>query len=207
MYLISQLVRLAGLFGVDVSFKLKIILNKHCFAICVIVLMLMSCSQQINAKIRFNPNYNFQQIKSYGLFSRSSSFAEIQNLTDATRNTVEMTIEQMFDQQGFVYQEVEQADVIISYYLIDNNYQELKQYNNKVKYCLPCLRGGENYTTRPWLNIPGHLIIDILDGQSQSSVWRSVHPLQIQGADNSQEKKTKMNQTIGLMLNQFPNNI
>ena len=126
-------------------------------------------------------------------------------MSDGTRNSIELAIEQVFDKSGFVYRTINEADVVIGYHLVGRNSKELVQYNKGVKYCQPCLSGGkEKLKKTDWRYTPGSLILDVINSKNSRSIWRSVYPLKIEKEDNSKDIQDKIYAAIEQMLKAFP---
>ncbi|MBL4764429.1 MAG: DUF4136 domain-containing protein [Colwellia sp.] len=105
----------------------------------------------------------------------------------------------------FNYAEPEQADVIVTYYLLNGIAEEYKKYNAVVRFCVQCLRANTWQTTNQYSKITkGSLIIDLVDPKKKRSVWRSVYPLNIDVKDNSAEVNEKILQAVSLMLALYP---
>jgi len=173
---------------------------------CLIFAMLSGCMYSRSAISKYRSDFNFSQISSYSFYDRNSDFSNFQNISDATRNSIELAIEQVLDKNGFEYQLPESADVVVAYHLINRKSKELATYNKGVKYCAYCLRAGEGKKGKDaWKIIPGSLIVDIINPESQSSVWRSVYDLKIKvDKDNSKEVQLKIYQAINAMMEKYP---
>ena len=172
--------------------------------ICIVSL-LTGCTSSRPAISQFRINFNFAQVDSYRFYERSSDFSDYQNINDTTRNNIELAIEQVLDKNGFVYQGEGKADIIVTYYLI-NDGQNVIKYNKGIGYCSYCLRGGEaQRNKKPFKIIPGALILDIVNPETERSVWRSVYDLKIKvDKDNSQEVQLKIYKAIEMMMKKFP---
>ena len=170
-----------------------------------LIVTLTSCSLSKVATTSFRGGFDFSTVESYSTYGRNSAFGDLQNLSDSTRNTIELAIEQGFDENGFSYKTVKKADIVIAYHVINHNFGELKRYNQQVKYCSYCLKAGQ--ATRKELQAklrPGSLILDIIDPKNQRSVWRSVYPLGFKEKDNSQEMQEKISDAVDRMLEDYP---
>jgi len=180
-------------------------INIRLLSCFVLIISLVSCSGINDATTSFRDGFDFSAVKSYSTYGRNSAFGDLQNLNDTTRNTIELAIEQGFDENGFRYKIFNNADIVIAYHLLNHNFVELSKYNQQVKYCGYCLNAGK--TTRSELEKklrPGSLILDIIDPKSQRSVWRSVYPLGFKEQDNSREMQEKISQAVDSMLRDYP---
>lgn len=175
-----------------------------CIVVSLSALFFLGCSSQPPATAKYKSNFNFSTIESYSTYPRNSAFGESQKISFATRNNIEIAIEQGLDSKGLIYQSNDKADVVIGYHLIDN-FQDLKKYNQGVKYCDPCLHSGlAVQDKKAWKLLPGSLVLDVVDQKDKRSVWRSVYPLKINPKDNSQEVQVKIQQAIAYMIKTLP---
>lgn len=168
--------------------------------------MLTGCTSSQTAISKYQTNYNFSDVKSYTFYNRNSDFSDLQNIGDATRNNIELAIEQVLDKKGFNYRNEDEADIVVTYHLFSGNNKDLLRYNKGVTYCSGCLRGGEGPKERkPWKVPPGSLIVDVIDPDSKRSVWRSVYDLKLNAEkDNSKETQLKIYQAIDAMIGKYP---
>ena len=179
--------------------------NIRLLSCLALIASLFSCSSSNVATTSFRGNFDFSTVESYSTYDRNSSFGELQNLSDSTRNTIELAIEQGFDGNGFSYKTLKKADIVIAYHVINHNFNELKNYNREVKYCGYCLKAGQASRIELQAKFrPGSLILDIIDPKAQRSVWRSVYPLGFKEKDNSREMQEKINDAVDSMLQDYP---
>lgn len=180
-------------------------INIRLVSCLALVITLVSCSTTNIATTLFRDSFDFSVVESYSTYGRNSAFGDLQNLKGTTRNIIEIAIEQGFDENGFRYKPLKDADIIISYHLLSHNFVELKKYDQQVKYCGYCLNAG--LASRVELESklrPGSLILDIIDPKNQRSVWRSVYPLGFKDKDNSQEIQEKISKAVDSMLRAYP---
>jgi len=168
-------------------------------------LFLSACSNKA-ATAKYRSSFNFSSLENYSTYDRNSPFSEFQNISDITRNSIEIAIEQTLDKKGYQYMQVEDADVVVTYHLINRNNQELREYNKGIRYCSWCLKGGsEEINSRHWQMNSGSLIVDFVDTKDNRSVWRSVYPLSIKEKDSSFEIQEKIVSAISSMMSKLPN--
>ncbi|ASP47491.1 DUF4136 domain-containing protein [Cognaticolwellia beringensis] len=180
-------------------------INSRLLSCVVLLISLVSCSSINSATTSFRDGFDFSSVESYSTYGRNSAFGDLQNLNDTIRNTIELAIEQGFDENGFRYKISENADVMIAYHLLNQNFAELNKYNQQVKYCGYCLNAGKNSRVELETKLrPGSLILDIIDPKSQRTVWRSVYPLGFKAQDNSQEMQKKISNAVDNMLRDYP---
>lgn len=181
--------------------------RSHLNIFLLLSLLLYGCNSK-PISIKYQEDFDFSQVESYGIYPRNSSFTEWQSISDATRNNVELAIEQVLDQRGFTYQDADNADIVIGYHFINSNTGELKQYNQGTGYCGFCLRGGETSFYNVDLGLrPGSLIIDIIHSGKKRSIWRGIYLLKITKKDNNQKIQQKIHQAVEVLLGSYPDNV
>lgn len=169
--------------------------------------ILSACSSQTQALTKYRSSFDFSAITSYSIYDRNSKFSDFQNISDAFRNRIELVIERVFDKKGYQYQPVEDADIVVTYHLVNMKNRELKQYNAGVRYCRWCLKAGEEESGKKHQAIqPGSLVLDLVNTKTKRSVWRSIYPLKIKNDDKSDEIQEKIVLAINVMMKQLPNN-
>jgi hypothetical protein len=172
---------------------------------CLLLILLSACSSNKQAGAVYQTRFDFSQVKSYSMHNRNSDFVVLQSIDYVTRNSIEIAIEQSMEKQGFLYSNLDEADVIVSYHLISKKRKSLSQYNKSVLYCSYCLRASNwQSETKNWDSTAVNLIIDLIDVQTQRSVWRSVYPINIYIQDNSRQMNNKIKSAISLMLALYP---
>lgn len=175
--------------------------------LCCIILSfyIVACAspRQVNAYSR--AGFDFTRVQTYSIYDRNSSFSDLQNLSDSTRNTIEFSIERALESSGFIYKNYQEADIIVTYYMIEANILDLQNYNQEVQFCGYCLRVDKTQRKKLTKSYrPGSLVLDVINAKNQSSVWRSVYPLALKEKDNSQEVEEKINNAIHIMMQGYP---
>ena len=168
-------------------------------------LLLTACSSQPKvAIVKYQPIFDFSQVKSYGLYQRDDEFSDWQLVSDAMRNGIELAIERAMDNNGLTLKDSAQADVIVTYYVVRQSRRSFKTYNLGVNYCSYCLTNSKTGTRAARLDIaPGSLVIDVVKPKHRRSVWRASYPLGIREKDTSLEVNDKIQYAVAAMLKQF----
>ena len=169
----------------------------------MLVLLLNACSSHSDAV--YQTSFNFANVKTYSIYQRNSTFTETQNLTDSRRNSLEIAIEKALEQQGFHYQEIDKADLVITYHVLNGKKNDYHDYNAEVRFCQHCLKASNWHNEGSGLKVKrGSLIIDLIDPIKKRSVWRSIAPLKLKDKDNSRVVNEKIQQEVMLMFQQYP---
>jgi hypothetical protein len=169
-------------------------------------LLLSACSSQNDAGAAYQTRFDFSQVKTYSLYERNSESREFQSINNIIRNGIEIAIERSMDRQGFLYSELDEADLIVSYHLVGRRAKDYTHYNRAVLYCEHCLRANTWQTEQKnWTISAGSLILDLVDPKTKRSVWRGVSSLDIKEKDNSREANEKIVMAVNAMLALYPN--
>jgi len=179
---------------------------KYLISLLVIMFVnLTACSSNKEVGVFYHSSFNFNQVKHYAMHQRNSEFSDLQNVSDITRNGIEIAVEREMDNKGFVYSELAQADLIINYHLFNHDALSFSAYNKSVRYCEHCLIANNwQKQPQPQRLTPGSLILDLVDPKTKRSVWRSFSQLNIKIKDNSQKVNEKVQQAIKAMLAKYP---
>lgn len=181
-------------------------IQKFSVLLLLIIVMIQGCAERPKVDTRFRGNFDFSAIESYSLYERNSSFSEFQNISDSTRNSIEIAIEKALDKQGYIYKNPEEADVIVGYHIV-NKPVDLKRYNAGVRYNKYRLQAGaiDSANKAKHLNtVAGSIILDLVDTRKKQSIWRGVGAMAIDEDDNPREVQQKIHAAIALLLMELP---
>lgn len=172
--------------------------------LCLFLLNLTGCSSKKNPVI-YHSSFNFPQVKTYSFYQSDSTFFDSQSLSHSQRNRIEIAIENSLNEQGFVYTDIENADVIVTYHIVKRNHKDYQAYNKAVLFCSHCLKANTwQQDNNDWVVYPGGLIIDLVDPKRNRSVWRSIYPLKYDQKDNSKIQNEIIIEAVDIMLMQYP---
>jgi len=175
------------------------------FIVFIFLTSLIACSSLKEAGVVYHDSFDFSSVKSYSLYDRNSAFSETQNLSDNRRNAIEIAIERTMAQQKFGYETVENADVIVTYHVVNGKRGDYTKYNKVVRFCTVCLQSTTWKTEQKYSDISrGNLVVDLVDPKKNRSVWRSVYPLDLEIEENSADTNDKIKKAITAMLAKYP---
>lgn len=170
--------------------------------------LLSSCSISPKASVKYHPRFDFSAIESYSFYERNSDFTELQNIRYALRNNIELAIEKRLENLGLTYKEPQEADFVVSYYLLTNNKKNLAKYNKRVKYCDHCLNFYTgNARKKSWRQVHGSLLIDLVDTKRNRTVWRSIYPMNLKSGENSQQIQQRFDELMEVLIVENPRDI
>lgn len=170
-----------------------------------LLFLLSACSMSYKVGVVYHDGFDFSTVKNYSLYQRNSVFTDTQSLLDSRRNAIEIAIERTMAKNQFSYAEVEQADIIVTYHILNTSKSDYSNYNEAVHFCQHCLRATAWKTENKYSTAThGSLILDLIDPKKQRSVWRSIYPLALKEKENSAKTNEKIKQAVALMLARYP---
>ncbi|WNC69273.1 DUF4136 domain-containing protein [Thalassotalea nanhaiensis] len=178
------------------------IIKKIIFIIALFIPALFITGCSTSPDTSFNNEFNFANVKTYSLFPRESKFTELQEMSDFQRNRIELAVEQQMELQQFSYTHFEQADVIISYFLVGNSLRELQKYNKGVKACLGCSQNEQAALNKDIRT--SMLVLDVLDSEKKRSIFRGYTKVDLDPKNTSEENQQETIEAVQLILSQFP---
>ncbi|NMP15908.1 MULTISPECIES: DUF4136 domain-containing protein [unclassified Thalassotalea] len=164
--------------------------------------LMLGCASEPTSSV--NPDFNFTQVKTFSLFPRESRFSDIQSLSDYERNRIELAIEQKMEESGFDYKPLEDADVVISYFLVGRSLRELQTYNKLVRACLGCAQAEQQRLNQDIRS--SMLVIDVLDSVKRRSVFRGFVKVDLDIENSSDENQQEIIAAVDQILGQLPSN-
>lgn len=172
--------------------------------LCALFLLtIQACSS--NSSAVYYKHFDFSQVENYSFYDSDAAFYQSQHLNYVQRSRIELAIEKKLASQGFNYSELKQADIIVTYHII-NNERDYMAYNKIVNFCTRCiqadiwLKEDDN-----WQAYAGGIVIDLITPKANRSVWRSIYPLDFKEKDNSSVLNNKIIEAVNVMLSQYPN--
>ena len=88
--------------------------------IALLLLTVTSCSVKNSPVIYYN-SFDFSQVNSYSFYQSGSEFFDSQNLSYAQRSRIELAIEKHLDSQSFHYSDLNSADIIVTYHIVEQS--------------------------------------------------------------------------------------
>jgi hypothetical protein len=187
-------------------------------------MFITSCASN-NAKVQYTAKYDFYSIQSYYIYPRDSNFAEQQNIDDALRNMIELTIENTLEKHSFSYESNLKPDVIVTYYLTGRDYGAGFEKQKVTEYCWQCpliqsknkrqtkienkKSASQHAQSIKTLNFDdkdkhiGSLIISMINPNTGLSIWKSSYKLNVKEQDNSEVVQDKIRTAVGNIIDLF----
>ena len=126
--------------------------------------------------------------------------------SDIDRVRLDAAIDISMQQHNIVEVSAEKADVLVSYFLVTNNKIKVNSsygggYANS---CYRCGYGGGVTHINPRQFVEGTLVMDIIDNDTNRSVYRSTLTKPLKSYETSQEREQAINQVISDMMKKLP---
>ncbi|UTA48188.1 DUF4136 domain-containing protein [Simiduia sp. 21SJ11W-1] len=173
--------------------------------------LLVGCSSLPQADSDWDENFDFSKVKTYSFIDRAKLRDMTPLTSDITRNRIENAVERNMAAKGIAYEkDATKADILVSYHVTTKDKQDIRTYNAGVKHCWNCRWGigmGMGVSTREVRvmdYVEGTLIMDMIDTQSQESVWRGMLSARISDLKTQRERIESINLAVNTILAQFP---
>ncbi len=171
------------------------------------VLLLGACSTTYTPETDKSSTYDFASVKSYHVIGDQ----QLKNpmFSDIDRNRLETAIDDQMKQRGKLEVEQSKADILVSYFIVTKDKVKVNTSSSGGYYGHGCYRCGYGYgvgvthvSTRDY--VEGTLVVDIIDNDSQQSVYRSVLTKPIKSFDTAQEREQAINKMVSDMIKPLP---
>lgn len=170
------------------------------------VLLLGACSSQYTPEIDQSSQYNFSSVQTYNVVGDE----QLKNpmFSDIDRERFDAAIDISMQQKGIIETSVEQADVLVSYFVVTKD--EVK-VNSTVSggYASSCYRCGYGYgggvshiSIRNY--VEGTLVMDIIDNDTKRSIYRSTLTKPLKSYETTQEREKAISKVVKDMMEKLP---
>lgn len=170
------------------------------------VLMLSACSTTYTPETDKNPNYNFNDVKSYYVIGDERQKKPM--FSDIDRARLEGAIDDSMQQLGKLKEQESEADILISYFVVTKDKVKVNSsysgnYSQGCYRCWPSYGAGVTHiSTRDY--VEGTLVLDIIDNDTKRSVYRSKLVKPLKSFETLQEREQAMNNMVKEMMKSIP---
>ena len=177
---------------------------KQFILISLYLLFSAGCTTTYTANTDRDEQYDFQAVQSYFV----SGDAEHKNpmISDIDRNRLNDAIDNEFNLQGLIATDKENADVLISYFVVtkdkmkvrDSGHSPYYGYNSRYGHTYGYSYGASNISTKNYTE--GTFVIDIVDNKTKETVWRSTLVKPIKYYKNSGQREQAVTELVNTMF-------
>ena len=187
---------------------LKLKSNSIIFKLIVIpvVLILGACSTTYTPESDVNLTYDFESVKSYSVVGDEHLRNPL--ISDIDRERIDSAIDSSMQQRGKFEVTQNKADILISYFVVTKDKTKVNAYYSG-GYGHNCYRcdygyggGVSHISTRDY--VEGTLVLDVIDSDSQRSVYRSTLTKPLESYETPQERQQAITEAINDMMKQMP---
>lgn len=171
--------------------------------VCIGIFFALIACAPAKPVLDYSDIYNFSAVQSYAMSSRDDMQDSEALISDMTRNRIELAIEAQLDAKGFKSVARDQADVLVAYYVITQERQQITQTERPVyrcRYCAPAW--ASDVQVRQYSE--GTLIVDVIDSKTGKAVWRGSTAGRIDPKAEMEQRKEQINKAVALVLSGFP---
>jgi len=170
------------------------------------VLLLGACSSSYVAETDQSRSYDFSSVDTYSVIGD----AQLKNpmFSDIDRERFDAAIDISMQQHNVKEVSAEKADVLVSYFVVTKDKVKVSaSYSGG--YASSCYRCGYGYgggvshiNTRNY--VEGTLVVDIIDNETNKSVYRSTLVKPLKSFDSTQEREQAINKVVSDMMQKLP---
>ncbi|NTS77234.1 DUF4136 domain-containing protein [Catenovulum sp. SM1970] len=169
--------------------------------ICLLAIALSACQTTYNPETDASPSYNFAKVKTFAIVGDEDNKNIL--LSDIDRERINSAIVQSLTNAGKRQVDEKDADVLIAYFVYTKDKTRVYSTGVTATYCYHCI-----YRPAPTVHVrnytEGTLIVDMIDRETDKSIWRSSLSKSVKKTDNAQEKQQKIQAIIDSMIKQLP---
>jgi len=171
---------------------------------CIFAVLTLSACGGVVPQVGYSSGLKLSPAPSYTFLARDTLRGYNPLGNDLTNNRIELAIEKTFSARGYPYQsQPSEADLLVSYFVLGVDKQYLVNYNRGVRPCVQCPM-SETSVSAVQKYQRGTLIIDLLDPQTQRSVWRGSLNKMIKADQSPTERNKSIRETTLAILAQYP---
>jgi len=170
------------------------------------VLLLGACSTNYVPETDQSSSYNFANVSTYSVIGDE----KLKNpmFSDIDRERFDAAIDISMQQHNFEEVSADKADVLVSYFVVTKDKVKVSASYN-AGYASSCYRCGYGYgggvshiNTRNY--VEGTLVVDIIDNETNKSVYRSTLVKPLKSFDTTQEREQAINKVVSDMMKKLP---
>lgn len=174
---------------------------KH-LIILPVILVLGACSTTSTPETDQSNDYNFSKAKTFNVVGDTKFKNPM--ISDINRSRIDSALISSLIKQGKTEANINSADVLISYFIVTKDKVKVSSnYSGSYgRYSRYGIGGVSHIDARDY--VEGTLVIDVIDNESQKTIWRSTLTKSLKSYDNSTERQSAINNAVSSMMESFP---
>jgi hypothetical protein len=168
------------------------------------VLLLGACSSSYVPETDQSSSYDFSTVQTYNVIGDQ----QLKNpmFSDIDRERFDAAIDISMQQRNVEEVSGEKADVLVSYFVVTKDKVKVNSSysGGYASNCYRCGYGGgvSHINTRNY--VEGTLVVDIIDNDTNKSVYRSTLTKPLKSYETAQEREQAINKVVSDMMQQLP---
>jgi len=169
------------------------------------VLLLGACSSNYVPETDQSSSYDFSSVDTYSVIGDE----QLKNpmFSDIDRERFDAAIDISMQQHNVEEVSADEADVLVSYFVVTKDKVKVSaSYSGG--YASGCYRCGYGYGGVSHINtrnyVEGTLVVDIIDNETNKSVYRSTLIKPLKSFDTTQEREQAINKVVSDMMKKLP---
>lgn len=168
------------------------------------ILLLGACSTSYLPETDQSTSYNFAKVETYSVIGDEQFKNPM--FSDIDRERFDAAIDISMQQHNIEEVSTEQADVLVSYFVVTKDKVKVSASGGYASNCYRCgysYGGGVTHiSTRNY--VEGTLVVDIIDNKTDQSVYRSTLTKPLKSYETTQEREQAINKVVSDMMQKLP---
>lgn len=167
----------------------------------LLLVLLTACATGPNISTDYNPDYQFDDIKTFSLVARQRD-----KVSDINSARIDAAIREALSARILDEVAADKADILVDYLVITQGKTKIRSYNTGHGYsCYRCW-GGHNQTSQVDVSnyVEGSLIIDLVDSKDKKTIWRGMGSKPVNAKRTPEERTAIINEYTEAIINAMP---
>ncbi len=181
----------------------------------VLLLAMLNGCATLKVHVDYDPSADFTGFKTYDWISGSQVASEDPRFDDnpLIETMIRRAVKAQLDTQGYVQESSDRPDFLVGYYATLDEWVDIERIDRFYGYTVREEWPGYGYEYYTWTAAPetrvrkfreGTLIVDIINPETRSLMWRGVVQDEVHFSQKLEDKEEKLNDAVRRMLEQFP---
>ena len=164
-----------------------------------VLFLLGACSSSPSVSTDYSSDYDFNTVKSFHVVGDD----QYKNpyLSDINRDRINQSIENELREDYLVERSETDADILVTYFVVTKDKVKVTSTPSTSYYSRYGSVLASDVSARSY--VEGTLIIDVIDADSNKSVWRSEAVKSIKNYDSAKERDKEISKMIDAMFDHF----
>ncbi|MDN3651544.1 DUF4136 domain-containing protein [Thalassotalea ponticola] len=187
-------------------------MKSHFLIILLAVSFLSACATRYKADVDYNPSYDFNAVSTYAILVPATVDAQgntslSPHVSSLDHDRIVNAIHRNLQAKGMSEAQPDVADTLIRFQIATKDKSKVRTYNTGVYTCWRCYGAYTYPHMMQQVEVKdyteGTVVIDMVDPNTNKSVWRSILSHAISKNVPVEEKQARIQQIVDAMLQEY----